>query len=460
MHDGSLSGRIRKCVSMCVAIIIVIVLVILALFSIRVTSPSPTVGSVRLNIETYIAGKNQLTHPAVYAFDKPWNGYTYWMAYSPYPFANGEEENPCIAVSNDLRHWITPAGLVNPIAYNEDTGCNELKDPHIVYRKDLDQIEVWYLGKLSENLGGDGNSLLLMRKCSKDGIHWSDYEIMSKTKYLSPSVIWNGEKYQIWGIGYDMLNTTGTFVYQESTDGKTWSNPVPCSINGKSSGLDIWHGAVIQNNETFYFVFIDNDKQKVYCCKSKDGLNFDSANVIVDNNGYWQHLYRPTLLVEDNTITCFYGIVDNEGQWYISLSSGNSLDSLTGLRESDISSMTPLNDSMVDTHSLRYNIEILFNSVNSYFYIEILAIAFFEAFVVFLIRVLSRKQWFFNLCAFANLVLTLGYMCYRHMPVVAADWFGIILVACILNIILDSVLFCAVNFIRKKNPKNIKNKRN
>ena len=108
-------------------------------------TPPESVGSVRLNIETYRAGDNQPTHPSVVSFETPWHGYSYWMAYSPYPYANGEEENPCVVASNDLLYWETPTGLANPIGNNEETGCDELKDPHILYRGDLDRLEVWYL---------------------------------------------------------------------------------------------------------------------------------------------------------------------------------------------------------------------------------------------------------------------------------------------------------------------------
>ncbi|MDZ4910643.1 hypothetical protein GNF68_16800, partial [Clostridium perfringens] len=46
------------------------------------------------------------------------------MGYTPYPNANGEEENPCIAVSNDMYNWKEPKNLANPIANNEETGCD------------------------------------------------------------------------------------------------------------------------------------------------------------------------------------------------------------------------------------------------------------------------------------------------------------------------------------------------
>lgn len=103
-------------------------LILFLIGDINITSSS-SLGTVRLNIETYLAGENQPTHPSVYIFDEPWNGYKYWLAYSPYPEGNGEEENPCIAVSNDLYYWETPGTLANPIATNEETVCNELKDP-------------------------------------------------------------------------------------------------------------------------------------------------------------------------------------------------------------------------------------------------------------------------------------------------------------------------------------------
>ena len=63
------------------------------------------------------------------------------MGYTPYPNGDGEEENPSIAVSKDMYKWETPKNLANPIANNEETGCNELKDSQLIYRDDLDRLE-------------------------------------------------------------------------------------------------------------------------------------------------------------------------------------------------------------------------------------------------------------------------------------------------------------------------------
>ena len=59
-------------------------------------------GSAVLDIETYIDGGNQPTHPSVIDMKQMWHGFRYWMAYSPYPYSDGAEENPCVCASNDF----------------------------------------------------------------------------------------------------------------------------------------------------------------------------------------------------------------------------------------------------------------------------------------------------------------------------------------------------------------------
>ena len=296
-------------------------------------------GHTSLYIETYLAGENQPTHPNVIKFDKPWNGYKYWMGYTPYPNGDGEEENPCIAVSNDMYNWETPKKLSNPIANNEETGCNELKDTELIYRDDLQRLEMWYLGRVSENLGGDGETLLLFRKTSKDGIHWSDYKVMREFKYVSPAIIWDGEKYCCWGIGFEGQGTKGVFDYFESKDGTNWSEPVHCKIGDNLKTLDMWHGNVTYNEKLkcYELVYIPMSNQEVYYTTSKDKINFDKVKVIVENDGTWTRLYRPTLLFENNQYYCIYGAIGENNENYISMSTGKNINNLKGISDKDIS---------------------------------------------------------------------------------------------------------------------------
>lgn len=402
-----------------------------------------SLGTVRLNIETYRAGQNQPTHPSVVVFPDRWNGAKYWLAYSPYPYGNGEEENPCLAVSDDLYYWETPAGLANPIADNEDTGCDELKDPHLLYRDDLDRLEMWYLGRLAKNLGGDGISLLLFRKYSYDGINWSDYEIMATTQYLSPTIYWDGAKYQMWGIGYDLWNTTGTVVYQESTDGITWSAPHPCYIGIQAENIDIWHGTVTFFNEEYHLVYVDNsDKQEVYYCSSPDGIRFSEPKVIVENNGYWDFLYRPTLICSTDAVSCLYGVVNQENQWYISMSTGEDVNHLFGIDETLESKMYQLSDEIIDTHSIRYQIKELYHAIHAYFRPELLFLAVFEAVLFVWVKPLQRKTYILTFFTFVNCLLSFVYIAVRLQPVMYVSWIGAIFAVCCVNLCMSAVLKC------------------
>lgn len=377
-----------------------------------------TIGKVRLNIETYLAGKDQPTHPSVISFDNTWNGYKYWMTYTPYPEGNGEEENPSIAVSNDLYKWETPSGMVNPIANNEETGCDELKDSHILYRNDLNRIEVWYLGCVSQKLGGDGKALTLFRKYSYDGVKWSDYEIMDTVAYLSPTVIWNGSKYQMWSIGFETYGTEGTFVYQESSDGINWTEPEKCSINNYEDGLKLWHGAVTYDveKEQYIFTYIptSTDSQTIEVCLSKDGVHFDSNKSIVKNgkDTMWQRLYRPCILIENGIYHLFYGVITEDNKWYISYSSGNDLDTLKGITERDIPKMNTLNSTVINTNAVTYKIKKIYHAFCDFFRPEIIICLV----VLFSLYNMMSKKKMNSLQCLLCVVVCWGYTFLRLRP--------------------------------------------
>ena len=407
-----------------------------------------TLGTIRLNIETYLAGKNQPTHPSVVVFREPWNGAKYWLAYSPYPYGNGEEENPCIAVSDDLLFWKTPNKLANPIANNEETGCNELKDPHLLYRDDLDRLEIWYLGRLGKHLGGDGTSLLLFRKYSYDGSNWSEYEVMSKTKYLSPTVIWDGTKYRMWGIGFDVYDTEGTIVYQESIDGVNWSFPMKCSLGDKQSNIDIWHGSVVQYKDGYQLVYIDaTSKQDIFFCSARDGINFGIPERIVENNGYWDFLYRPTLVYSNNEVYCLYGVVNDAKQWFISMSRGKDTHCLYGINESVLSEMNDIPNDEINTKSIGYKIRKLYDAVQLFLRIELAVLAAAEACLMLVFGKIRKSNVFVVICSYINVMLTVGYIVIRMQPYGVVNWIGVCVATCILNIGLSATLKCIQVFL-------------
>lgn len=438
-----MSFKSKKLSIICFLIFIIVFISIL-IFTIVTNNQqvkSNTVGQIRLNIQTYLAGQDQVTHPSVISFENEWNGYKYWMAYTPYPNGNGEEENPSICVSNDLYKWETPKAMVNPIADNEETGCNELKDVHILYRKDLDRIEVWYLGRISENLNGDGTTLTLLRKYTTDGVHWSNYEIMDSTKYLSPTVVWNGEKYQMWGIGFDTYNTTGTFVYQESKDGFNWTDPIKCSIDGKKENLKIWHGAVTSTSSGYVFTFIEtsDESQTIKFCESFNGIDFFNERSIVTNDDktIWKNFYRPSLLIDSNKYFLFYGVVSDANEWYITFSSGSNIDNLFGLTKSDQSKMIQLDSAVTNTNSVQYKIKEVYEYMRNYIRFE-LVILIPVAYILLLLRKKYSKIYQI-MCFFIITLLCFLYTICLIRPVTFYPLIAVILISFVEGFLITCV---------------------
>lgn len=85
---------------------------------------------VKLTIPTY-EGSNQPVHPSVVVIPAGWNGYKYWMAFTPYPNGDSTKENPSILVSNDCITWTLFPTATNPVVAAPGTGWNA--DPILVF---------------------------------------------------------------------------------------------------------------------------------------------------------------------------------------------------------------------------------------------------------------------------------------------------------------------------------------
>lgn len=140
---------------------------------------------------------NQGYHPKIIAFDEYWNGYKYWMAFTPYPYRNYTKENPCINVSNDLKKWVCPKGLINPLDIPETSNNSYNSDTHLLYNKESNRLELFW------RFVYQVKNIKIYTKFSYDGINWSEKKIflesddMWKNDFLSPSIIHENGKYKI-----------------------------------------------------------------------------------------------------------------------------------------------------------------------------------------------------------------------------------------------------------------------
>ena len=240
-----------------------------------------------------------------------------------------------------------------------------MKDPHIVYNSDLDRLEVWYLGRLDSTIK-NGGTLMLFRKVSSDGIHWSEYEVIRTLDgYLSPSIAYSGRKYQLWAIQASTNDSGGALVYSESIDGKDWLPFVNCTFDGAPELQKVWHGAVSRDN-LYRFVFVeDSGKSKeILYTESADGTTWQEPRTIIQKKNFWAAFYRPCILYSNSNFYCIYGVITRDNEWYLSMSTGISPDGLRGISSQELGA-SEINSSIFAKYSATQVAKSVYHFVQS-----------------------------------------------------------------------------------------------
>lgn len=281
-------------------------------------------------------GDNEAYHPKVITFDKKWNGYKYWMSYTPYPGGNSGYENPHIVVSNDLVNWYAPNG--------ENKSLDEVKnkykkkrynsDAHIVYNKDKDIIICYW-----RYVDDTNESVTIFKRETKDGVTWTDKEkvLYSKNRhkkdYVSPAIIYDEGIYKMWYV-----NVCNTITYAESTDGSKWTDKNKISFKYPSK-LDTWHLDVIKTDKGYEMITVAYDKwhnhnrMDLYYTYSTDEVNFGDAIKIFepergtlnwDNSG----IYRSSMIYLDGMYYLYYGAVGVTAERGIGFAYGKDITKL------------------------------------------------------------------------------------------------------------------------------------
>lgn len=278
-------------------------------------------GKVPLFIETPLEGYNMPYHPHVVAFDSKWNGYKYWLAYTPFPYAKDGVENPSVVASNDMIKWEEPQGIVNPLDDLSDMSVSYWSDTHLIYRPDLNRLEVWYRGVQEVGKVGawTSNSVFIARRTTTDGVNWTPREIihnLSGSGFVSHSAIWDSvnNKYQVWVAG------SGGGYFEVDASGTTWTRIGNVTF-WKPDGTTfetVWHWDVIKTDVGYECVFMNQGDHKydIVHYTSEDGMNFRNKQIIVhadgvsgiDKGGF----YRPALMKFNGIYYLTYSILMDE----------------------------------------------------------------------------------------------------------------------------------------------------
>ena len=293
---------------------IIVWIILILIFSLCFIPSQKINAKHKLNIVSSY-GDNEAYHPKVLAFKNGWNGYKYWMSYTPYPKGDDSKENPHIAVSNDLINWKTPEGLKNPLdeKFNDGIKKQYNSDSHIVYNSDTNELECYW--RFVDDVN---NQVIIYRKKTLDGIHWGEKEITAysldrkQKDYVSPSIIYENKVYKMWYVDKNNI-----VRYATSVDGINWIDKQEVKIDYEQK-LKTWHLDVISTEKGYEMLVVafdkweNHNKMSLYYTNSIDGINWKVAKTIIkptNKTNNWDNLgiYRSSFIYEDGKYYVFYG---------------------------------------------------------------------------------------------------------------------------------------------------------
>lgn len=280
-------------------------------------------------------GNSQNIHPKVLYFEEGWNGYKFWMAYTPYPDGFTDAENPCMAVSDDGIVWKVPSGLSNPLAFAPVRGYNS--DTHLVYDQAGDRLECWWR-EFDETTSLDA----ICRRVSTDGVHWEEKEVILPYSKdfpcrLSPAVWIEDDEYK---LVYSDCSKLFLITAKRGEEAQKWSSPVELPVDWGE--LRAWHQDVVTDAR--------GDWQMVVCCFDPGGTNntadlyyvevkgdlsaaTDPVMIVArgENEDDFDHrsIYRSSLVWVGDTVYLYYSAIDEDWKRHMALMTGPSVFSLS-----------------------------------------------------------------------------------------------------------------------------------
>lgn len=287
-------------------------------------------------------GQSQ-THPSLMYAPNGWNGHKYWLATTPYPFADAVFENACIYYGDEDGSG-NPPRVFTPISGTASGDYSVVDNPIVKITAnnainsdpdlwlDSDTNLLWMVSRDNRNHYGP------YPQKSQTGMAWtprggsplwlcSTGELAGKPEFLSPAIVKVGNSIRI----YCLSGTAGSASLNEELNrGRCWGVYVmqgttlegagdfafikKASLIAKN-GIECWHMDIFADSRTGYLYMVVSarnnltDTTDVYLAESTDGWNFTLFARPLISGGY-SH-YRPTAaLREDGELVVYFSVTN------------------------------------------------------------------------------------------------------------------------------------------------------
>ncbi|MDR0365681.1 MAG: hypothetical protein LBH68_02460 [Bifidobacteriaceae bacterium] len=290
----------------------------------NICTPQPEAADGFLDIPTY-DGSGQATHFNVQFAEEGFQGHTYWMTMTPYPFEDGSKENPSVLVSKDGRVWTEPVGITNPVSGvpQDADRKGHYSDGYLL--RGPEGFELWFRYNPAKDgqIKPDNSHNLIYRMTSPDGINWSEKETVfdgNGQAYMSPSLLFEDGLYRLWYSNYG-----GAILYTESSDLKSWTEPAPVEIE-LTDGYVPWHQEIVATDlglEALVLGYQPNgsggSRFALFYTQSQDGLNLGQGRLIdpvgIDPALAGYHFYKSSLVKHCGEYRLYLAVVAPNGVW-------------------------------------------------------------------------------------------------------------------------------------------------
>lgn len=253
--------------------------------------------AAKINVPTY-EGSGVAIHPSVYFNQNAWNGYEYWMAYTPYPSAKNQLENPSIAVSRDGSTWTIPDGLSNPVEPAPPGGAYYNSDPNIVVGNDGLMYLFW------RTVGVPSGGETWYYRTSANGLNWSDRtavreDLQSVRRMLSPSFSQLADGSWV-AYAVDIVPAPYTVVRLQASTLAGLKGATPQKVNIAGNSGRPWHIDVHRASGLWQMLVQDGGPNggDLWAAISTDGINFQAGPACIKRNaGQWDSIYYKSCFV-------------------------------------------------------------------------------------------------------------------------------------------------------------------